>query len=134
MEYKKPLPIPNEDSRPFFDGCKEHVTLLQKCEECGTIRFPPSNMCPSCLSEKFTLEKMSGEGTIYSFVIANQALRPGWKDDIPFVPALVELKEKVRVFTNIVDCNPSDVAIGKPVKAVFDDVTDDITLLKFKLA
>ena len=40
---------------------------------------------------------------------------------------LVELEEGVRMFTNIVDCNPSDVTIGMPVEVTFERATDQIS-------
>jgi len=55
-----------------------------------------------------------------------------YKGDPPYVVALVELQEGVKMMTNIVDCNPEDVKIGMDVEVVFDDVTDDVTLPKFK--
>jgi len=47
---------------------------------------------------------------------------------------IVELEEGVRLMTNIVDCRPEDLYIGMPVKVVFDDVTEEVTLPKFKPA
>ncbi|RIK38191.1 MAG: hypothetical protein DCC58_17030, partial [Chloroflexi bacterium] len=59
---------------------------------------------------------------------------PGFADEIPYVVALVELEEGVRLMTNIIDVepDPEHVKIGMPVELVYDDVTDEVTLPKFR--
>ena len=52
MEYMKPLPKLNADTKPFWDGCRNHELRFQKCGECGHIRWPPSILCPLCYSKK----------------------------------------------------------------------------------
>jgi hypothetical protein len=74
----------------------------------------------------------SGKGTIYSFVIYRRAYHPGFEDQLPYVVALVQLEEGPRLISNIVDCDPQAVRCDMPVEVVFDDVTPDVTLFKFR--
>jgi hypothetical protein len=131
-EYKKPIPVPNSDSEKFWEGCKKHELLLQKCDHCSSYRYPPRSICPNCFSVETTWDKVSGKGEVYTYTIARVPLNPAWEPDIPYTLAVVLLDEGVKMVTNIVDCQPEDVKIGMKVEVVFDDVTEDITLLKFR--
>jgi len=76
--------------------------------------------------------KLSGKGTIYSFTIYRVAYHPAFKDDIPYVVAIIYLDEGPRMESNIIGCPVEDVRIEMPVEVAFDDVTSDVTLPKFK--
>ncbi len=132
MNYEKPLPIVNSDNKPFWDECRKHRLTFQKCRECGFIRWPPSFLCPECLSEEAEGIISRGEGTVYSFVVYHEAYHPGFKGDLPYVAALVELAEGPRFLTNIINCEPDTVFCGMPVRVFWDDVTVDFSLPKFE--
>jgi uncharacterized OB-fold protein len=57
----------------------------------------------------------------------------GFEPDIPYAVALVELEEGPRLVSNIIDCSPDALRCNAPVEVVFEDVTGDTTLYKFKL-
>jgi uncharacterized OB-fold protein len=56
-----------------------------------------------------------------------------FKDDVPYVVAIVELEEGIRMMSNIVDCDPEKVRCDEPVTVVFEKVNEQITLPKFRL-
>ena len=93
---------------------------------------PPSPICPQCFSMNTEWEKSSGKGEVYTFSVVRVPLAPEWEPDIPYVIGVIQLDEGVRMVSNIVRCKPEDVKIGIKVEVVFDDVTDKITLPKFK--
>lgn len=130
-EYQKPLPIPNEDTKPFWDGLKEHRLRIQKCRQCGQFRFPPRVICPHCMSLESQWVEVKGMGTVYSFTIVHHAYTPAYESEIPYVVAIVELEEGIRLITNIIGCKPEQVQIGMPVELAFEDVTPELTLHKF---
>ena len=132
IEYKKPLPSPDGDTKEFWDGAKKHELLVQKCSQCDSYRYPPSPICPKCFSPNFKWEKVSGKGEVYSFTIVRVAVRPEWKSDVPYVLAAIRLDEGVRMVSDIIDCAVDDVKIGMRVQVAFDDVTGQFTLPKFK--
>ena len=132
--YKKPLPRIDEESRGYFEALARHELYVQRCSTCGTKRFYPRALCPACLSDATEWLRASGRGTVYSFTVTHQNQAPGFRDELPYVLAIVELAEGVRLMTNIVGCPPGDVRIGMPVEVVFEDVTPEITLPKFKPA
>jgi uncharacterized OB-fold protein len=69
---------------------------------------------------------------VYTWVVANRSMHPAFPSDPPVVPVVVETDEGVRLVTEVVDCKPDELAIGMPVEVVYDDVTGDVTLPKFR--
>ena len=134
-EYKKPLPTPTAISQPFWDAAKQHKLMYQRCTVCGTRVFYPRDICPgpNCFGIQ-TLEwiEASGKGWVYSFTISYQPQHPGFADDVPYVLAIIELDEGVRMNSNVVNVDPKEVKIGQRVEVVYDDVTPDFTLPKFQ--
>ncbi len=128
------LPRVTQDTEPFWTGCKEGKLLLQYCAACGTVRYPPKQMCPVCNSMDSEWRPASGKGTVYSYTVTHQALHPSLANRVPHAVILVELQEGVRLTSNIVDCEPDQVRIGMPVQVVFQQLNDEITLPKFKPA
>lgn len=131
---EKLLPHIDEMSRPYWEGAKRHELLLQKCQECGYYRYPPGETCPSCLSDKLEWVKVSGRGSVYTWTVFHQAYHPAYKDDIPYAVVVVELEEGPRMITNLVNCRIEDIKMGMPVEVVFDDVTEEVSLPKFRPA
>jgi uncharacterized OB-fold protein len=129
-----PLPRPYQDTAPYWNAAREHRFVLQRCTACGEHQFYPRGVCSHCLSSDLEWNDASGRGTVYSFSINHRAPHPGFADNLPFVLAIVELEEGPRMMTNIVECDPETVTIGMPVTVVFDDVTEEITLPKFRPA
>lgn len=77
---------------------------------------------------------VSGRATVYSFTIVRRTTSKAFVNDVPYVVAIVELAEGPRLTTNIVDCAPEVVRCGMPVVARYDDVTSNVTLVKFRPA
>lgn len=130
--YLKPLPIITDDNRQYWEYCKKHELRMQKCLNCGYIRFPPSLVCPECHSMDSGWEKLSGQGKIYSFVIYRMSYHPSYDDNIPYTVGIIKLAEGPRMETNITNCKVEDIRIDMPVEVYFDDVTDEVSLPKFK--
>ena len=133
-EYKKPLPTPDIETKEYWEGCKRHKLLIQKCKDCGTYRFPPMPMCPGCNSMNKEWAKVSGRGRIYSWFVVHYATHPDFVDEVPYAVVLVELEEQanLRIPSNMVDCKIEDIRAGMPVEVVFEDVTDEISLPRFR--
>ena len=130
-EFSKPLPVVDDGNRPFWEATKRGELLVQRCGECGSYRYPFSELCPRCLSSNTEWVKTSGRGEVYSWVVFHQPFHRGFANDLPYIVALVELEEGVRFLANIVGCPPEEVTVGMPVQAVFEKVTEEITLPKF---
>jgi len=130
--YKKPLPRPNKLSRPYWEGAKAHELRVVRCTVCGHKFLPAADRCPKCLSKDLEWIKASGRGKVWSWVVFHQRYFAAFEDDLPYNVAYVELEEGPRLMTNLVDCDPSLIRCDMPVEVVFDDVTPEITLPKFR--
>ena len=133
-KYSKPLPHLDEENRPWWEALQRHELYIQKCRDCGFTRYYPRALCTNCLSSKTEWVKCSGHGKIYTFTVTNQNQAAGFRESLPYVMAYVELDEGLKMLTNIVDCPPEQVKIGMPVEVVYEDVTRDVTLAKFRPA
>lgn len=134
MTYQKPLPQTNADNKPFWDGCRQHQLRFQKCENCGHVRWPPAVICPICHSSEMKWIVAGGKGKVYSFAICHQAFHEAFVNDLPYLIAIVQLEEGPHMLTNIVGCIPKDVHCDMPVEVIWDDITDEFSLPKFKPA
>ena len=123
-KHERPLPIPHLDTKGFWEGCKRHELMIQRCKECDTSRFSPRPMCPECNSTNAEWIKVSGRGNIYSWIVvrdsSHRPVHPGLVKDRPYVVVLVELLDAdgIRLISNLVDCNPEDVKMGMSVEVV----------------
>ncbi len=134
-EYAKPVPRPDQDTQPFWDACKEHELQAQQCSSCGKFRWPPRSLCPHCRSWDFQWVPLAGTGTVYSYVVVHHVTVPAFADDAPYVIAQITVEGtdgEMRLTSNIVGCPWEDVRVGMPVTVVFEDVTREITLPKFR--
>jgi len=131
--YGGALPKPTPETQAFWDGTKAHRLMLPWCMDCGRPHFYPRSICPSCLSSNLEWREASGLGKLHTYVINYKAAKGLTK--VPYVIAVVELAEGPRMMTNIVinDPTPETLPIDAPVEVVFDDVTETITLPKFRL-
>ena len=134
-EYTKPLPIPDLDSQPFWDSCKAHELSAQRCDDCGKFRWTPQAFCPHCYSWKFAWTKLGETGTVDSFVVVHYVSIPAYQDDVPYVVAHITLDgtdNQVTMISNVIECPWDKVRVGMPVRVVFEDVTEEVTLPKFR--
>ena len=135
-EYTKPLPSPAnaELSKPFWEATKQHELILPHCNACSHTFFYPRETCPNCLSDDLGWVQASGKGRVHTFTIIRQPANAAFHEDIPYIYSMIELEEGPRMITNVVECGVEDVKINMPVTVVFDDVTPDVTLPKFRPA
>jgi uncharacterized OB-fold protein len=128
------LPSPDALTAPFWEAAQRHELVVQRCENCGQLRFPPVPNCPYCSSERYTWRQVAGRGTVYSYIWVHQALRPQFTTRIPYNVAQISLEEDERVImtADIVELGDTTLAIGLPVEVVFDDVTPEDTIPRWR--
>ena len=129
----KPLPVITEENRPFWEGCKRGVLLLQYCEVCQRYQFYPRLYCMQCGANALRWEQASGRGVIYSYTIIRQNKSPEFVNDTPYNVAIIQLEEGPRLMSNVVEAAPEALRVDLPVTVVFDPVSDAITLPHFRL-
>jgi uncharacterized OB-fold protein len=130
--YPKPLPHLTPSERPFWEAAHRHELRLQRCGTCGIIRYPIAPICPACLALAYTWERLSGRGVVSTWVVVHKVYFAGFAPDVPYNVAQVRLEEGPRLTTNLVEVDNAAIYSGMPVEVVFDDVTETITLPKFR--
>lgn len=121
---------------PFWQAAREgHLTCAQ-CGNCGRFRMPPTPFCPNCLSEAVDWPRLPGTGSVYSYTVVERTAVPGTEHCIPYVVAVVALDgaEPARLIANIVESPVEAIAIGTRVTAVFDPVSDEAAIPRFRVA
>lgn len=132
-EYRKPLPAIDERNGPYWEALRRHELRLPRCGACGHLRFEPHRSCPRCGSQDTQWPRLSGQGEVWSVCVFHQVYFAGFRDEAPYNVAAIELEEGVRLYSNVVGSANHEVRIGRKVEAVFEDVTPEVTLLKFRL-
>ncbi len=143
-EYTKPVPRPAmnpEVSAPFWAGTKKHEVWLQYCKRHGGFFFYPREACPTCWGhgDEIIWSRASGMGRIHSYTTVYQHANRTFSGDAPMAQVLIELDEGVRMVGNMVDVtsedyreNPALLKVNQRVEAVFEDVTPEWTLIKWR--
>ncbi|MGE0879606.1 MAG: Zn-ribbon domain-containing OB-fold protein [Acidimicrobiia bacterium] len=128
-----PLPEPDDLTAFYWAAAACHELCVQRCEKCGVLQHPPLPVCRRCSGFEFDMFRVSGRATVYSFTLGVQAFHPWFADNLPYVLAVVELEEQphLKLVTNIVGCEPSDVVIGMAVEVTFLE-RDGVTLPMFR--
>jgi uncharacterized OB-fold protein len=135
--YLKPLPKIDASTQPYWDHARAHRLSVQHCQACGYHQFPPGPVCAECLSEDLTWQVVSGRGTLVSWAEFHRAYWPSVADDLPYNVAVIRLDEGPQIVSNLVGVLAHDPSLrhqGLPVRAVFDDVTPEVSLVRFERA
>lgn len=119
-----------EENREFWSACERHELVAQRCNGCGKVWYPPSHECPECLASDFAWARLSGRGSIYSWVVFHHQYDPAYEP--PYNVAVVELDEGIRMPTNIVGCPLDEIEIGMPVEVTFEGMPDGVVLPRFR--
>ncbi|WP_106399311.1 bifunctional MaoC family dehydratase N-terminal/OB-fold nucleic acid binding domain-containing protein [Actinocorallia populi] len=129
---KRPRPAINADNAFWFEAAREHRLVIQRCSACESLRHPPGPCCPVCGSFEWDTVESTGEGTVYSYVVAHHPRHPAF--DYPLLIAVIELPEGTRLTANLTGVAPEDVEIGMPVSLEWLDADPDLTLPVFRPA
>lgn len=124
------IPAASPETAHFWSAAREGRLVLQRCEDCDHVYFPPRPFCAKCNSRNVVIQEASGRATLYSYVIS-QRPAPGF--DAPYAIAVVTLEEGPRMMTNIVDIaqTPEALVLDMPLRVKFHKLTDDISLPLF---
>jgi uncharacterized OB-fold protein len=114
-------PVPDADTKPYWDGIAAGELRLQRCEACGEAVFYPRAVCPHCFSGALTWFTAAGTGSVYSYTVAHRGFGD-FAEQAPFTVALIDLDEGVRMMTRIVGTR--NVAIGMRVRMTVEEIAD----------
>ncbi len=124
------IPVIDDENAGFWEGTAAGELRVQRCMRCEHLRFPPRPMCPWCHSCHRQFVTVSGNGVIWSFVVAHPPLLPAYAALAPYNVVVVTLDEDpaLRMVSNLVsrpggpvnEVDPATIRIGEHVRAVFD--------------
>ena len=132
---KKPVPVPDELSRPFWDAAKERRLIIQRCGSCGYYNHPPRRFCDACLAQDLHFEPVSGRGIVYTFTVMHQRDVTGFEQDAPFITIVVELAEQPQLLmvSNLAIAERAKVRIGAAVELAFEDRGEGVVVPQFRI-
>jgi uncharacterized OB-fold protein len=116
---------------PYWSSVKEHQVKVQRCDDCGALRYVPKEICNRCQSLSASWAPVSGRGEIYTYTVIRRAPTPAYQEDVPYVIVHVQMEEGFRMVGAMPGIAPEQVSIGMPVEVSYEDVTPDWTLLQF---
>jgi len=128
-ELPSPYRVP--EAAPYWEGARNGVLKLQQCTDCNTPRFYPRHTCPTCGSSSVQWIQATGHGTIYSLTTVHRGPSAAFKERQPYIVALIDLPEGVRMMSNIVGDDASQAQIGDAVQVCFE-VRGEVSLPVFE--
>ena len=132
---KKPIPVADELSRPFWEAAKERRLEVQRCGSCGYYNHPPRPFCDACLGQELSFIPVSGRGRVYTFTVMHQRDVAGFEDEAPFINIVVELDEQAQLLmvSNLPIAERSKVKIGAKAEVYFENRGEGIVIPQFRI-
>ena len=138
-----PLPYlldfyPQEDPKftriaPFFVALRNGSFTTTRCDEDGSLHWPPRVACPKCRGEKLSWVELPKRGTVYAFSAVLGGAPLGMEEDVPFVVGLIDLQgAELRLFSRIAHTRYEDCRIGMEVELETFDLPDGRVFYRFR--
>lgn len=129
-----PSPLADAITLPFWEAAAEHRLVVQRCAACGRTRLPPAPVCADCQSPDADWQTLSGRGEVYTYTVVHRPIAAG--QPLPTLIAVIALEGSggLRMISNLVESDPADVAIGAPVELLWEDMSADLVIPRFRLA
>jgi acetyl-CoA acetyltransferase/uncharacterized OB-fold protein len=126
-----PLPQLTFDNEFFWTSGADGTLRIQGCDDCKALIHPPQPVCRYCKSHNLSPHEVSGRAVLSAFTVNHRFSMPGLT--APYVIAQVAIEEdpRVRLTTNIVECDPTELELGRVVEVTFEQ-HDDVWLPLFR--
>lgn len=119
-----PVPITDERSAEFWEAAAEERLLVQECTDCKKLQFYPRGHCVHCFGSNVDWREVSGDATLHTYSVLQRTPNEEFADELPYVFAIVDLDEGVRMASRVADFNPDRLRCGMPLKVVFRKLED----------
>ena len=128
-----PIPKPIDPiNAEFWQVCQDGILRFQRCTACDQFRHLPRYMCASCGSTDYEWSAVKPRGSLYSWTVTHQVFHAEFA--VPFIAAVVEFTEGVRLMSQLIDAEAGQLELGLPVDVQFHVVSDKFQTPVFKLA
>ncbi|MCZ6874075.1 MAG: OB-fold domain-containing protein [bacterium] len=119
------FPEINELNAPFWEGLIEGEVRLQKCATCGAHQYPAESFCYECGAQDLSWTKVSGEGTVYSFIVVHQSYHKAFKAFLPYTVAIVQMDDGPRMLSAMLE-QEKPIKIGDRVRPCIRKVNNHV--------
>jgi uncharacterized OB-fold protein len=126
-DWQKPLPLPDDFDKEFYEAAARGELRYQSCPSCEHRQFYPRAICTACGADP-EWATASGRGTVHTFTVVRQSHAKGFRDELPYAVAIVELDEGVQMLGGLTDCDVADVHIGMAVEAYAVQVEEGLAI------
>lgn len=120
------------EAEPYWAACREHRLVLPRCVGCGRFHFYPRPFCPHCDAGDIEWPQVSGEGVVYTFAVVRQPIENAFAALLPYVIAVIELNEGVRILSHITDVAPESIACDMRVCVDFKEISPSLVIPTFR--
>lgn len=130
VEVPRPLPdVADPLYAEHFAGLRNHRILVQRCQRCGHVQWPPRELCHTCHRGDLGWVDAPARGTVYTFTVMYRAFNPWYADRLPYGVVVVDLGAGIHMIGRYAGPDPEALACELPVTAQFEPATDGVTLL-----
>lgn len=135
--FLKPVPVVDQWSEGFWLAAGRHTLAMQRCAHCGHLAYPPTQVCAICLDPdpQFHFDELSGRGLLRCWTLMIDTFLPGFRDELPFVIADIELIEQpgLRIIAQLRGASNMFLRQGAPVTVAFRDLPGHLAVPEFEL-
>lgn len=114
----RPRPIMGVYEKPFWEAVQQRELRLQRCRTCSHVWYPPGPVCPSCLSDDWHWDRMSGRGRVIAWTVFH---RQYFRElPVPYLAVSVALEEGPLLIANILGVEPAAMRLDMAVHVEFE--------------
>jgi len=121
---QRAIPISTQTTQPFWDGIGAGKLMLQYDPDENVYQFYPRAGSVKTGRRNLVWREASGQGTIYSFT-ETHVPTAGFEERAPYLLAMIELEEGVRILANLINVSAAKISVGMPVKVAFETITKE---------
>lgn len=121
-------PDPSNATKEFWEATKDDRLVIPYCNDCEEYFFYPRRQCPSCMSSDIEYRGVSGRGTLVTYTTIYRAPTKNYQEMAPYVNALIDLEEGVRLMGNIDVESEEELTMGMPVEVTFVETESEYKL------
>ena len=121
----RPIPVPDELSKPFWDACNERRLIVQNCTACNRMQYPPEKTCSQCGSaNNLGWREVQGRGTVTGHIVIYDSRLRAWQEMQPYNVAIIALEENpdIKFFSNLPGTPTDEVPFGAKAQLIFEEV------------
>jgi acetyl-CoA acetyltransferase/uncharacterized OB-fold protein len=121
---ERPLPLLDDESRPFWEAGQAGMLSFVACNSCGALLHPPAPVCRYCRSRDLSRREVAGSGVVVGFSVNHQQWDPRFPPPYCVATVALDADTRVRLTTNIVDVDTDDLRVGMRVEPTFEHRED----------